>query len=228
VLPLLYVSRLDLAEDAGPSFAAWYTRRHAPDLVGAGFLSVSSFRAVRGAPGVCNLYELRDLGAFGPAYQQARAADDEGVRVGERASNQSLAVYEQVVTTGVADDGGTEPRWSTALLAPVITTLRFSVDAGDEEVLDWYRASEAARIAAVPGCISVRVGRQIEAGRPNVDRRRWSVFAEWANQASALRWADTETAVTTGPEGALGEVIEPSLHVLGRRSVLHHLHAWQA
>jgi hypothetical protein len=81
---------------------------------------------------------------------------------------------------------------------------------------------------AGPGCLSVRLGRQIDAGRPNLDRRRWSVLAEWANQASALAWADTEPDVTTRHEAALGELIEPSLHVLGRRSGLHHLDAWQA
>jgi hypothetical protein len=227
VLPLLYVSRLDLPEDARDSFAGWYLRRHAPDLIGAGFLSVSSFHAFRGAPSVCNLYELRNLDAFGPGYQRARSSDTDSARVGQSATNQSLAVYEQVVTVGVDHDARAEPQWTSAVLAPVITTFRFSVGAIDDDVTDWYRARAAARIAIVPGCLAVRLGRQIDAGRPHADPRRWSVFAEWANLGSALRWEDTRAEVIRNNREALGEIIEPSLNVLGRRSVLHHLDAWQ-
>jgi hypothetical protein len=226
VLPLLYVSRFDLAHDAADSFAHWYSQRHAWDLVGAGFLSVSSFRALRGAPWVCNLYELHDIGAFGPAYQQAQASDGAGAGVRLAVSNQSLAVYEQIVTLGVVDDGTDLARWGSALLAPVVTTLRFSTSASDEEVAAWYREGEEARHATARGCLSVRVGRQIDAGRPNVDPRRWSVIAEWANRGAAIKWADSEPDVLRTHTAALGELTDASLDVLLRQSVLHHPDAW--
>jgi hypothetical protein len=216
MLPLLYVSRLDLPDGAEPAFAEWYTRRHAPDLVAAGFLSVSSFRAVQGSPRVCNIYEIRDLDAFGPAYEQARAADTEGPRATEAASDRSLAVYEQLVTGGVAG-GSSGPDWRSAMVAPVVTTLRFSATA-DEQVLDWSREREVGRILSMPGSLSVRLGRQVDAGRPNADPRPWCLFAEWANRAAGTAWA----------QNAPGELVDPSIHVLERRSVLHHLDAWRA
>jgi hypothetical protein len=216
MLPLLYVSRLDLPDGAEPAFAEWYTRKHAPDLVAAGFLSVSSFRAVQGSPRVCNLYELRDLDAFGPAYEEARAADTEGPQTTEGATDRSLAVYEQLVTGGVPA-GGSGPQWRTAIVAPVVTTLRFSAT-DDEGVLEWCRGQELGRIMAMPGSLSVRLGRQVDAGRPDVDPRRWCLFAEWANLAAGTAWAQTTP----------GELFDPSIHVLERRSVLHHMDAWEA
>lgn len=226
MLPLLYVSRLDVADGGRAAFAEWYSRRHAPDLVGAGFLSVSSFRAVRGEPWVCNVYELPDLDAFGPAYQQARASDDEGLEVQKSSSNQSLAVYEQVLSYGFEDDGGGSPRWRSAMLSPVMGTFRFSAQADDDQVLGWYRTVGAPRVGRAADCLSVRLGRQVDAGRPNVDPRRWSLFVEWANVTSALRWAEDATAETGGNQ-AVG-VLDPSLHVLRRHSMLHHPDAWHA
>jgi hypothetical protein len=131
------------------------------------------------------------------------------------------------VTKGVTDTDGEGLQWRSAVLAPVVTTFRFSVDAVDDDVHDWYRTTGAAQMAAAPGCLSVRLGRQVDAERPIVDPRRWSVFAEWANQASALGWADAETEVVEGHEAALGQVIDPSLHVLRRHGVLHHPDLWQ-
>jgi hypothetical protein len=226
VLPLLYVARLDLSEEARLPFAEWYGRRHAPDVVGAGFLSAATFRALRGNPSVCNIYELRDLDAFGPAYQQARAADEEGARMRTMVSDQRLAVYEQLVARGVIDDGDESPRWRTAVLAPLLVAFRFSATI-DQDVLDWYHQEEAGRMAAEPGCLSVRLGRQVDAGLVHVDSARWSVVAEYANQASALRAADGDD-LRSRHERALGEVTATSLHVLLRHFTLHNPDGWQA
>jgi hypothetical protein len=103
------------------------------------------------------------------------------------------------------------------MVAPVVTTLRFSATA-DEQVLDWCREREVDRILSMPGSISVRLGKQVDAGRLNVDPRPWCLFAEWANRAAGTAWAQTIS----------GELVDPLIHVLERRSVLHHLDAWRA
>jgi heme-degrading monooxygenase HmoA len=224
VLPLLYVSRLDYPPDGHDAFTGWYARRHAPDLVGAGFLSVSSFRAAEGSPWICNLYELQGLEGFGPAYQQARASDTEGAVLTTRSTNGSLAVYQQRATAGLPHPGaGPGPRWSDALVAPVVGTFRFGFD--DPDALEhWYRRDELARLANLPGCISARLGRQVDAGRPNRDPRPWSVFTEWANLTTGRAWV---AAAVVEQDRALGEPSDVSIHLLRRQFALYHPEAWE-
>jgi hypothetical protein len=224
-LPLLYVSRLDVREEGKAPFEAWYSRRHAPDLIGVGFLSVSSFRAVRGAPEVCNLYELRDVDAFGEAYVRVRADDEESARLQQNSFNGTLAVHEQVVACGVDSGDGPGPRWVAAVTAPVLGTVLFSSAADDDEVVGFYEG-ELARLVAEGGAVSARLGRQVDAGRPNREPRPWSAFVEWANLADAGAWADADPV--DAHVAALGSVAgeEPLLHVLRRVFTRANPEAW--
>jgi hypothetical protein len=223
MLPLLYVSRLDVTEDGKAPFAEWYARRHAPDLISVGFLSVSSFRAVRGKPEICNLYELRDLDAFGERYAQVRASDEEGARLQRNSFNGALAVYEQLAIAGPDIDEGPGPPWRTSLTAPVVSTLLFSADA-DDEVIAYYE-SGLARSITNSGALSGRLGRQVEAGRPNREPRRWSAFLEWANLADAVSWADS--GVIDDHLHALGPSHPPAvLHVMRREFTRANPHLW--
>jgi hypothetical protein len=153
---------------------------------------VGSFRAVRGSPEVCNLYELRDLDAFGDDYVRVRASDTESIRLQRNSFNGTLAVYEQVVTANVEPEETSLPGWRHSITAPVLSTLLFSA-ATDAEVISYYEVELASSIDK-HGALSGRLGCQVDAGRAKPEPRRWSTFLEWANLADALSWADSGVA----------------------------------
>jgi hypothetical protein len=225
-LPLLYVSRFDVSPDRTTPFRAWFSRRHAPDLLAAGFLSATLFEALSGSPRVCDLYELSDLSSFGPAYQAARAADDEEPSLPGTVTNQSRAVYRQVCTAGLPDTSGAGPHWTAALVAPVMATLRFSCVENDRAVALWFQERELSALLARPGCLTARLGAQVEAGRPNREPRPWSLFTEWAYQDAALEWVAYDEASEQHRD--LGPLMRPSRHVLVRRQSAVNPQAWKA
>jgi hypothetical protein len=190
-LPIIYTARSDVPPEHRARVDDWYTRRHAPDLIRAGFHRAQVYLSEVGSPLVCNLYEIPGHALFQTqAYRDVAAHDREGPAVIALLTNRSNTAYDQVVTVGVPRPVGD---WSAgdrtgAVEAAVLTTARFDLPGGDEApLLEWYRSREAARLERQRGFRAARVCRRgpphpVAASRDP----RWFVIQEWDDVDAAL------------------------------------------
>jgi hypothetical protein len=193
--PLLYVVRMDVQPDFLARFVKWYDTRHAPDLIGSGFLSCSAYHSKVGGPLICNVYEVPDIGVFSSdAYVQVRKDDRQLMEdVIPRISNHSNTVYRQVAMHGVAARSanaisGRASR-SLAVCAPVVSTLRFDCPAEQEsELCRWFAEVEAPRQSARSGYLRSRLAKQ-DGKHPLFPSKQpeWIAVTEWASTNEALR-----------------------------------------
>ena len=174
--PLIYLSRFDLDPGFVARYEEWYERRHAPDLLGIGFLAVAAYVAVAG-PGVCNVYEVPGLDAFGPAYEEVTAADSFRSQLSENVQHGARVVLEQVETRGVQAEA--------RIAAPAIVVLDVDRGADDHGVVRWFEAEVGARLAALPEFVGVRLGRAVDAPVATPDGPGWYVVSEWATGEAA-------------------------------------------
>ena len=202
--PLLYVVRMDVLPDYLGEFVKWYDTRHAPDLIGTGFLSCSAYHSRVGGPFICNVYEVPDATIFASdAYVQVRKDDRQLMdEVIPRISNHSNTIYQQELIVG--NDGailhgtGTRPRRHAAVAAPVVSTLMF--DCPGERVAalrEWFAGVEVLRQSRLPGFLRARLARQ--AGKhPLFPSRKpeWIVLTEWASLSEAGRDGGNEVVLT--------------------------------
>src|SRR5262245_23847003 len=106
-LPTIYTARSSMRAEDRARVDDWYTRRHAPDLIAAGFYTVQVHESRVGSPLICNLYEIPGPELFvTPAYRAVAANDAEGPAVIGLLTDRSNTAYEQVWTAGVPRPAG--------------------------------------------------------------------------------------------------------------------------
>jgi len=81
-LPTIYTARSDVETANLARVEDWYARRHAPDLIRAGFYSAQVYYSEVGTPRICNLYEIPGPDLFATqGYRDVAAKDTEGPAV---------------------------------------------------------------------------------------------------------------------------------------------------
>ena len=200
-LPTIYTARSDVDAAHLARVEDWYARRHAPDLIRAGFYTAQAYYSEVGSPLVCNLYEIPGPELFlTPAYRDVAAKDTEGPAVIALLTSRSNTIYDQLLTVNVSSEG---PEWAAggrtgAVTATALSTLRFDLAETDEAaLLDWYRVQEFPRLQGRGG---FRAGRVCRRGPPHpvAPSRdpRWFVINEWADITAAI--ADGTANEATG------------------------------
>jgi hypothetical protein len=210
-LPTIYTARSDVEAAQRTRVEEWYARRHAPDLIRAGFHTAQVYYSDVGTPLVCNLYEIPGPALFQTqAYRDVAANDTEGPAVIALLTSRSNTIYDQVLTVGPPGVG---------VEARCLTTLRFDLPAGEEAaLLDWYASEEFPRLQARPGFVAGRLCRQ-GPPHPTAPSRdpRWFVIHEWEEPAAALR--DGTTAGAPARHGAtFGDRVSRIAYNFGRRN----------
>jgi hypothetical protein len=218
-LPTIYTARSDVDPAHLGRVEEWYARRHAPDLIRAGFLSAQVYYSEVGAPLVCNLYEIPGPELFlTQAYRDVAANDAEGPGVIALLTSRSNTVYDQVLTvSGPGPDRGAAAG-PAGVAGPWLTTLRFDLPDGDEgRLLEWYEAREFPRLRGRPG---FRAGRLCRRGPPHPTAPshdpRWLAVAEWDGRAEALADGAASDATARHEAAFAGRLGRPAYNV-GRR-----------
>lgn len=190
-LPTIYTARSDVDSANLARVEDWYARRHAPDLIRAGFYTAQVYYSEVGTPRICNLYEIPGPALFDtPAYRAVAAEDTEGPAIIALLTNRSNTIYDQVLTVNVPVSGAD---WASGdrtggVTAPALSTARFDLpEAAEAELLEWYRAREFPRLQSRPG---FRAGRLCRQGPPHpvAPSRdpRWLVINEWESVMAAM------------------------------------------
>ena len=110
-LPTIYTARSDVETAHLARVEDWYARRHAPDLIRAGFYTAQVYYSEVGTPRVCNLYEIPGPELFvTQGYRDVAAKDTEGPAVIALLTSRSNTIYDQVLTVNVPADGPTGRR----------------------------------------------------------------------------------------------------------------------
>lgn len=198
-LPTLYTARSSMRPEHRARVDDWYTRRHAPDLIAAGFYTAQVYESEVGSPLICNLYEIPGPDLFHtPAYRAVAANDAEGPAVIGLLTDRSNTAYDQVLTVGVPGPGGD---WrggdrTGGVVGAALTTARFDLPAGDEATLrEWYTTCEAARLHGRRG---FRAGRVCRRGPPHPTAASrdpgWLIVNEWDDLDAALADSTAEAA----------------------------------
>src|SRR5262249_45069602 len=132
-LPTIYTARSEAPPEHQARVDDWYVRRHAPDLLRAGFYSVQVYHAEVGTPLVCNLYEIPGHDLFRTqAYRDVAAKDTEGPPLIALLTGRSDTAYDQRVTVGIPAPVGCRSRGERAggVDAPAVSTPRFDLPEG--------------------------------------------------------------------------------------------------
>jgi hypothetical protein len=220
-LPTIYTARSDVDTAHLARVEDWYARRHAPDLIRAGFYTAQVYYSEVGSPRICNLYEIPGPELFGtPAYRDVAAKDTEGPAVIALLTNRSNTIYDQVLTVNVPAETAERVPGERAggVTAPAISTARFDLpETADDALLEWYRSREFPRLKARPG---FRAGRLCRQGPPHpvAPSRdpRWFVINEWEGVMAAM--ADgTPKEARARHEAALGSLLGRFAYNVGRR-----------
>jgi hypothetical protein len=184
--PLIYMIRADIDDDYVEEHHAWYARRHAPDLMAAGFWSARGYDSST-SPGLWNIYEVPDVAIFSSdAYNSGHRSDSFLETAVKKLHGRTVSLYTQLRT--VDADGGDLERPPT-LRGPVVASLRFDSAASPERVLAWFDERVVRAHDGVRGVRTIRLWEQRERHPkwPSTEPR-WSVGIEWQSE-SALQEA---------------------------------------
>jgi hypothetical protein len=220
-LPTIYTARSDVDGAHLARVEDWYARRHAPDLIRAGFYTAHVYYSEVGAPQICNLYEIPGPELFTTqAYRDVAAKDTEGPAVIALLTSRSNTIYDQVLTVSVP---GASADWAAGeraggVAAPALSTARFDLPPSDEAaLLDWYRSREFPRLQRQPGFMAGRVCRQGPPHPVALSRDpRWFVINEWDGVMTALADGTPKEALARH-EMALPGRVSRFLYNVGRR-----------
>ena len=222
-LPTIYTARTDVESVNLARVEDWYARRHAPDLIRAGFYTAQVYYSEVGAPRICNLYEIPGPELFvTQAYRDVAAKDTEGPAVIALLTSRSNTIYDQVLTVNVPTAGAS---WASGdrtggVTASALSTARFDLPESDEgALLDWYRSHEFPRLQGRQG---FRAGRVCRQGPPHpvAPSRdpRWFVINEWEGVMAALADGTPKEALARH-EMALPGRVSRFLYNVGRRQL---------
>jgi hypothetical protein len=220
-LPTIYTARSDVDRAHLARVEDWYARRHAPDLIRAGFYTAQVYYSEVGSPRICNLYEIPGPELFLTAgYRDVAARDTEGPDVIALLTSRSNTIYDQVLTVNVPvpsvdwKDGGR----AGGVVASFLSAARFeSPGADDRAVVEWYRSREFPRLQGQPG---FRAGRLCRQGPPHPvassSDPRWFSIYEWDQLAAAIADGDTHE-VLARHEAGLRSRLGRFVHNVGHR-----------
>ena len=220
-LPTIYTARSDVDGAHLARVEDWYARRHAPDLIHAGFYTAQVYYSEVGSPRICNLYEIPGPELFLTAgYRDVAAKDAEGPEVIALLTSRSNTIYEQALTANVAmpDRDWAQGDRAGGVMAPALSTVRFDVPGVDDGgVVEWYRTREFPRLQGQSG---FRAGRLCRQGPPHpvAPSRdpRWLVIDEWDDVGPALADGATQE-VLARHEAGLQSRLSRFAYNVGRR-----------
>lgn len=179
-VPLVYMIRADFSPDYMEEHHRWYARRHAPDLMSAGFWSTRGYDSPT-SPILWNIYEVPDVAIFSSdAYKDSHRADPFLETAVKHLQGRTVSLYTQL---RAVDGSGTELRRYPTLRGPVLTSLRFHSGGDAAAVQKWFLNKVVAGHRGVKGVRTVRLWEQREAHPkwPSVEPR-WSVGIEWESE----------------------------------------------
>jgi hypothetical protein len=220
-LPTIYTARSDVDAAHLARVEDWYARRHAPDLIRAGFYTAQAYYSEVGTPLVCNLYEIPGPELFGTqAYRDVAAKDTDGPAVIALLTSRSNTIYDQVLTVNVPEGkaGWAAGERTGAVTADALSALRFDVpEASEDALLEWFRTQEFPRLQ---GRFGFRAGRLCRRGPPHpvAPSRdpRWFVINEWEGVMAALADGTAKDAAAR-IEAGLSGLVSRLAHNVGRR-----------
>ncbi len=133
--PFIYITRGQMPEDFEVKRKEWHRRKHAPDVVGLGFLSARAYSS-KTTPQNCNVYEIADLALFDdPAYMAMRKADTFVPTVMKSFTYHSASFYRQAI---VLDRDGKSLSPAPTLHGRALSLLYFGHD-DEARVHAWFR-----------------------------------------------------------------------------------------
>ena len=220
-LPTIYTARSDVDPAHLARVEDWYVRRHAPDLIRAGFYTAQVYYSEVGAPRICNLYEIPGPELFAtPGYRDVAAKDTDGPAVIALLTSRSNTIYDQVLTVNVpaVDVDWAQGGRAGGVVAPALSTVRFELPEADESaLLEWYRSREFPRLRDQLG---FRAGRLCRRGPPHPVAAsrdpRWFVINEWESVMAAMADGTTKEALARH-EAAFQGRLTRFLYNVGRR-----------
>jgi hypothetical protein len=224
MLPVIYMSRMDVEAEYLDAFVGWCRNRHWPDLISVGFHSANGYVSTVGGQLSCNVYEIPGVEVFDADYDQIRAVDEQlQIIVTQKISNHSLTVYEQVVTSGVAPHDHadrTHPNLASSFGAPAVSFLRFDAE-DDDRVMAVHRDVILPQLTERDGFVAARLLRESDKHPvyPSPEPR-WSLMVQWAHiQAANSHGEIAEGALTTAvPEGTARRRFNAAEHVFSLRN----------
>lgn len=178
--PLIYIVRAELAEDFVEEHHAWYARKHAPDVLGVGFLSARGYDATT-VPHMWNIYEVPNVEIFSLDIYNNMHKNDPFVALAiPKLQGRTVSVFTQLV---IAGGDGAQIAGCPTFSGPRLVSLRF--DTGDDRssVEQWFRTSVVAPLA----------------GKPGINRARL-----WEQQLSHPKWPTTEPHWSVAVEASRG------------------------
>lgn len=178
---LIYITRGHLPDDFEDAHHEWYARKHAPEVLGAGFWSARGYDS-ESAPKMCNIYEVPNLEVFSSTQYREMRKNDPFVPIAvSKLSGLTAAVYAQ---TRVVDGKGADLKQAPTVSGGSIGFLRFDdEDAG--RVKAWFQKNIVDRLKGAAGLQRVRL---LEQGEPHPlfprKEPKWCVFVEWDSRAA--------------------------------------------
>jgi hypothetical protein len=220
-LPTIYTARSDVETANLARVEDWYARRHAPDLIRAGFYSAQVYYSEVGTPRICNLYEIPGPDVFTTqGYRDVAAKDMEGPAVIALLTSRSNTIYDPMLTVNVppVDTAWADGGRAGGVTAPALSTARFDLPDGDEAaLLEWYRTREFPRLQGQGG---FRAGRLCRQGPPHPVAAsrdpRWFVINEWEGVMAAMADGTAKEALARHDAGLAGRLSRFTYNV-GRR-----------
>lgn len=183
--PLIYMIRADIAEDYVDRHHDWYARRHAPDLMAAGFWAARGYDSET-SPNMWNIYEVPDVAIFSSeAYTGGHKADPFLESAVKKLSGRTVSLYTQLLAV---DSTGHEIPLIPTLQGKWVFNLRFNSQAGVDVIKKWFREAVASKLLNLAGLGTVRLWEQRDQHPkwPSVEPV-WSVGVEWDSEQAAER-----------------------------------------
>lgn len=180
---LIYIVRANLPDDFLDEHHDWYARKHAPDVVGAGFTSARGYDSPI-VPKMWNIYEVPSVAVFASdAYNNSHKNDPFVAVAVKKLIGRTVSVYTQTACMGA--DGKKLPSVPT-LYGPGLSSLRFDSGASAADVESWFQETVVKKLVGSKGLKSIRLWEQREAHPKWASTEpRFTVAVEWESDKAA-------------------------------------------